>query len=41
MAHLTIIPALLFDFDLSANIFSDGDKQIRKYENRRFWQVFI
>jgi DNA-3-methyladenine glycosylase II len=29
-----------FDFDLSAKIFSDGDKQIRKYENGKFWQVF-
>ncbi len=28
-----------FSFDLSAEIFADGDKQIRKYENGRFWQV--
>jgi DNA-3-methyladenine glycosylase II len=28
-----------FDFGLSAKIFSDGDKQVRKYENGRFWQV--
>ena len=28
-----------FRFDLSAEIFADGDKQIRKYENGRFWQV--
>ena len=28
-----------FNFDLSARIFTDGDPQIRKYENGRFWQV--
>ena len=28
-----------FSFDLSAEIFSDGDKQIRKYEENRFWQI--
>lgn len=28
-----------FNFDLSALIFSDGDKEIRRYENGRFWQV--
>jgi len=28
-----------FSFDLSAEIFADGDKQIRKYENGRFWQI--
>lgn len=28
-----------FDFDLTASIFSDGDKQIRKYEKGKFWQV--
>lgn len=28
-----------FDFDLSARIFSDGDKSIRRYEDGRFWQV--
>ena len=34
------IPALPpFSFDLSCEIFADGDKQIRNYENGRFWQV--
>jgi DNA-3-methyladenine glycosylase II len=28
-----------FDFNLSAMIFSDGDRSIRKYENGKFWQV--
>jgi DNA-3-methyladenine glycosylase II len=28
-----------FDFDLSARIFSEGDEQIRKYENGKYWQV--
>ena len=28
-----------FNFDLSARIFSNGDKQIRRYENHVFWQV--
>ena len=28
-----------FNFDLSASIFSDGDPEIRKYENGMFWQV--
>jgi DNA-3-methyladenine glycosylase II len=28
-----------FDFDLSAQIFSDGDNRIRRYEDGRFWQV--
>jgi DNA-3-methyladenine glycosylase II len=37
---LTMKTAPPFDFDLSAKIFSDGDKQIRKYENGKFWQVF-
>jgi DNA-3-methyladenine glycosylase II len=32
-------PIPLFDFELSAAIFSDGDSQIRKYEKGRFWQV--
>lgn len=36
---LTLIPTPPFDFDLSARIFSDGDEQIRKYENGRYWQV--
>lgn len=28
-----------FDFNLSAKIFSPGDRQIRKYEDGKFWQV--
>lgn len=36
---LTITPVPPFDFDLSARIFRDGDEQIRKYENGRYWQV--
>ena len=28
-----------FRFDLSSEIFADGDKQIRNYEKGRFWQV--
>ena len=28
-----------FDFGLSALVFSGGDRQIRRYENGRFWQV--
>lgn len=28
-----------FNFDLSARIFSNGDPQIRRYEEGRFWQV--
>jgi len=28
-----------FRFDLSAEIFSNGDRQIRKYEKNRFWQI--
>ncbi len=28
-----------FSFDLSCEIFSDGNRQIRFYENGRFWQV--
>jgi DNA-3-methyladenine glycosylase II len=35
----TVKPVPPFDFDLSAKIFSDGDKQIRRYENGRFWQI--
>ena len=36
---LTLNPAPPFDFNLSARIFSNGDKQIRKYENGKYWQV--
>jgi DNA-3-methyladenine glycosylase II len=28
-----------FDFNLSAMIFSDGDRSIRKYQDGKFWQV--
>ena len=28
-----------FNFDLSAQIFGNGDRQIRIYEDGRFWQV--
>lgn len=28
-----------FNFDLSALIFSDGDNEIRRYKNGKFWQV--
>jgi DNA-3-methyladenine glycosylase II len=28
-----------FSFDLSCEIFANGDKQIRNFENGRFWQV--
>jgi DNA-3-methyladenine glycosylase II len=37
--RLTIKPGSPFDFHLSAMIFSDSDKQIRRYENGRYWQV--
>jgi DNA-3-methyladenine glycosylase II len=37
--RLRIKPVPPFDFDLSAAIFSDGDRQIRRYENGRYWQV--
>jgi DNA-3-methyladenine glycosylase II len=32
-------PVPPYDFDLSASIFSSGDKQICCYENGRFWRV--
>jgi DNA-3-methyladenine glycosylase II len=34
-----IKPVAPFDFDLSVTIFSDGDRQISRYENGKFWQV--
>jgi DNA-3-methyladenine glycosylase II len=37
--RLTIKAIPPFDFDLSAKIFSGGDKQIGKYENRKYWRV--
>ncbi|MGQ9722000.1 MAG: DNA-3-methyladenine glycosylase 2 [Candidatus Jordarchaeum sp.] len=36
---MTIKAVLPFDFELSASIFSEGDKQIRRYENGKFYQV--
>jgi DNA-3-methyladenine glycosylase II len=34
------VPALSpFSFELSSEIFANGDSQIRKYENGQFWQV--
>ena len=39
MKMMVIKPTPPFDFDLSARIFSDGDRQIRKYEDWKYWQV--
>lgn len=36
---LSMNPVPPFDFDLSASIFSNGDRQIRKYENGKYWQT--
>jgi len=36
---LTIKMVPPFDFQLTAKIFSDGDKQISRYENGKHWQV--
>ena len=36
---LTIAALPPFSFDLSSEIFANGDRQIRNYENGRFWQV--
>jgi DNA-3-methyladenine glycosylase II len=36
---LTIAALPPFNFDLSSKIFANGDRQIRNYENGRFWQV--
>ncbi len=36
---LTIAASPPFRFDLSSEIFANGDEQIRNYENSRFWQV--
>ncbi len=35
----TIRPIPPFDFELSALVFRDGDRQIRKYEDGKYWQV--
>ena len=37
--RLRIKPIPPFVFDLSATIFSDGDSQIRTYENGMYWLV--
>ncbi|MEM2098917.1 MAG: DNA-3-methyladenine glycosylase [Candidatus Bathyarchaeia archaeon] len=35
-----ILPTIApFNFDLSAAIFANGDKQVRKYDGEKFWQV--
>ena len=36
---LKIHPESPFNFELSTKIFSDGDPQIQRYENRCYWQV--
>jgi DNA-3-methyladenine glycosylase II len=36
---LIVKPKPPFNFDLSAKIFSKGDKQIQDYENGKYWQV--
>ena len=36
---MTIAALPPFSFDLSAEIFASGDKQIRNYDNGKFWQV--
>jgi DNA-3-methyladenine glycosylase II len=36
---ITIAALPPFRFDLSSKIFANGDKQIRNYENGRFWQI--
>ena len=36
---LIITPTSPFNFDLSAKIFSDGDKQISKYADGKYWRV--
>ncbi len=37
--EMTLKPCAPFSFDLSAKIFSNGDKQIRNYENGKFTQL--
>jgi len=36
---ISLSPVSPFDFTLSAGIFSDGDKHIRRFEGGTFWQV--
>jgi len=37
--QLPLRPVPPFDFDLSAQIFSGGDRQVQKYEKGEYWQV--
>ena len=37
--RFSIIAVPPFDFELSAQIFANGDPQVRRYEKGRFWQV--
>ena len=39
LMRFTIEPAPPYDFDLSARIFSNGDSEIRKFENGKFSQI--
>ena len=40
MSKTTIIRCVPpYDFDLSMSLFSDGDKQIRRFEEGKFWQI--
>ena len=39
ITRLTIKPTPPFDFNLSARIFSNSDKQIQKYQDGKYWQV--
>ena len=38
-AELEIKALPPYDFETSCEIFGNGDKQIRNYENGKFWQV--
>jgi DNA-3-methyladenine glycosylase II len=37
--RFSLKPVSPFNFDVSAQIFGDGDEQIRKYHDGKFWQV--
>ncbi len=37
--EISIEPVLPYDFELSANIFSKGDKQFRTFQDGEFWQM--
>jgi DNA-3-methyladenine glycosylase II len=41
MTQFTIKPVPPFDFHLSTRIFANGDSQIRRYEQEKFWQVIL